>query len=420
METQSARRPISKGTCAFCKAEFAKNKMTQHLKSCKQRLATIAAQEEQSQETKTRLFHILAEGQYNPHYWLHFEVPASEALWSLDSFLKDMWIDDLDHLSGFTINGTDYSTDYPDEFFTFNEVEETEEKEISEEEKEKALREVVDQIVSQFAERYASYLGVPFNPDPLPTEWVAEIKKPRSVDELIDFLKGELARITKEEKPAWKDDQDISPEAKRKRYQTLYYQKMIVEELLEAVEDRSMEVSLERVLKVGQKFSYIYDYGSSTYINLRVIGEREGIVQKKKEPVQLLARNTAPTFSCRVCGNPATTVAMGYFTDSIVDSVFCTKCAKKQDEEGTMLAGNDTFGLPVSGAALAQIIEAHLAHAFDHDHGVGLFLVGMPGFDYTGIDRTEVGLAKTGKERIVTPKHFHDPPAIVAMNLQRL
>ena len=104
METQPARRPISKGNCAFCKAELAKNKMTQHLKSCKQRLAAIATQEEKSQETKTRLFHILAEGQYNPQYWLHFEVPASESLWLLDGFLKKMWINDLDHLSGFTIN----------------------------------------------------------------------------------------------------------------------------------------------------------------------------------------------------------------------------------------------------------------------------------------------------------------------------
>src|SRR5947209_6868445 len=129
METQPARRAISKGICAFCKAEFAKNKMTQHLKSCKERLATIATQEGKSRGTKTRLFHILAEGQYNPQYWLHFEVPASESLWSLDRFLKDMWIDDLDHLSGFTINGTNYSIDYPDDFFSFNEVEETEEEE---------------------------------------------------------------------------------------------------------------------------------------------------------------------------------------------------------------------------------------------------------------------------------------------------
>lgn len=337
METQSAYRPISQGTCAFCKAELAKNKMTQHLKSCKQRLAAIAMQEEKSKETKTRLFHILAEGRYNPQYWLHFEVPASESLWSLDDFLKDMWIDDLDHLSGFTINGTNYSIDYPDDFFSFSEVEEEEEEDISEEEKEKELRELVDQVVSNFTVGPVSYFGIPLHPGELLADWIAEIKKPRSVDELVEFLKGELAVITKEIKDDRKNDQGISPEAKLKRYHTLYYQKLIVEDLLEAVEDRSMGVSLGRVLKVGQKFSYIYDYGSSTYINLRVIAEREGIVQNKKKPVQLLARNTAPAFPCKVCGKPATKVAMGYFTDSIADSVFCTKCANKHIEEGGML-----------------------------------------------------------------------------------
>ncbi|HEY4032420.1 MAG TPA: hypothetical protein VGL94_00465 [Ktedonobacteraceae bacterium] len=337
METQSTPRPISKGTCAFCKAELAKNKMTQHLKFCKQRLTTLASQENQSQETTTRIFHILAEGRYNPQYWLHFEVPASESLWSLDRFLKDMWIDDLDHLSGFTINGTNYSTDYPDDFFFVGEEEEIEEEDLSEEEEEEELREVVDAILSRFTERFASYLGVPSNPDSLPTEWFAEIKKPRSLYELIDFLKAEQVRITKEDRSIWKSENNKLSEEGRIKLLILEYQKLIVKTLLNEIEDCSMEVPLERVLKVGQKFSYIYDYGSSTYINLRVIGEREGILQEKKEPVQLLAQNTAPAFPCTVCGKPATTVAMGYFTDSIDNSVFCAKCAKKQDRDGGML-----------------------------------------------------------------------------------
>src|SRR5437868_8315468 len=159
METETTHRPISTGTCESCGAELAKNKMTQHLKFCKQRLANIAAQEGKSRKAKTRLLHILAEGRYNPQYWLHFEVPASESLWTLDQFLKAMWIDDLDHLSGFTINGTNYSTDYPDEFFSFHEVEEAEEEEISEEEQEKELRELVDNTVSELAELSASFPG---------------------------------------------------------------------------------------------------------------------------------------------------------------------------------------------------------------------------------------------------------------------
>ncbi len=346
METQSTSEPISQGTCAFCKAELAKNKMTQHLKFCKKRLATFAPQEGQSQGTKTRLFHVLAEGRYNPQYWLHFEIPASESLWGVDRFLKDMWIDDFDHLSGFTINGTNYSTECPDDFFFSDDDDEgdddddeggddddDEEEDISEEEEEKALREVVDEAVSQYAEALTRFLGLPSNSDLLPTEWVAEIKKPRSVYELIDFLKAEQVRIRKEEKSVWKKEQDVSPEGKRIILIILYYQKLIVEEILDEIEDCSMEVPLERVLKVGQKFSYIYDYGSSTYINLRVIGEREGIVQEQDDTVQLLAQNTAPTFSCTVCGKPATRVAVGYYTASIANNALCTECANKQDEE---------------------------------------------------------------------------------------
>jgi hypothetical protein len=333
METQPDPKTISTGICTFCKAEFAKNKMTQHLKSCKQRVATFAAQKEKPQETKTRLFHILAEGRYNPEYWLRFEVPATESLWSVDDFLKDMWIDDLDHLSGFTINGTSYSNDYPDDNFSFSEEEETEE-EVSGEEKEKELRELIDNIISNYVEGSVSYLDSPTNP--LATEWIAEIKKLRSVDELVDFLKQERAKLTKEEKSVWKD-QDISLEARRKSHLTSYYQKLIVESLLDAVEDCSMEVPLRRVLKVGQKFSYIYDYGSSTYINLKVITEREGIVQDEKEPVQLLARNTASAFPCIICEKPATLVEVGYYTGSIEDSVYCDECGEEHVEEGRLL-----------------------------------------------------------------------------------
>src|SRR5207253_11225900 len=150
--------------------------------------------------------------------------------------------DDLDHMSGFTINSTNYSIDDPDGFFSFREVEETEEEEISEEEKEKELRELVDEIVSEFADISASYSDSPSNPTPLLTEWIAEIKKPRSVDELVDFLKSEQAKNIKEEKSMLKYEPDIPLEERRKRYFAMLYQKMVVKTLLEAVEDRSMDV----------------------------------------------------------------------------------------------------------------------------------------------------------------------------------
>jgi hypothetical protein len=74
VETKSVSKSISQGQCAFCEAEVAKSKMTQHLKFCKPRLAIIA-HEQQSEQPKMRWLHILAEGRNNPQYWLHFEVP---------------------------------------------------------------------------------------------------------------------------------------------------------------------------------------------------------------------------------------------------------------------------------------------------------------------------------------------------------
>jgi hypothetical protein len=296
----------------------------------------LTSQEQSSQETTTtRLFHILAEGRYHPEYWLHFEVPASASLWLVDDFLKDMWIEDLDHLSGFTINGTDYSAEYPDDFFS--ETEKKEPEEISEEEKDQDTKAAIEEILTKFAPGTAFSFGKPFSPDPLLTEWIAAIKKPRSLDELVGFLKGELASLTKEASTARKHDQDLPLEERHQRYQIRYYQKMIVQALLEMVEDRSMEVPLQRILKVGQKFCYLYDYGSSTHINLRVLGEREGNVHNEKEPVQLLAQNTALTFFCIICKKPATVVEMSYFISSIEESVYCTQCAKKHIKEGSML-----------------------------------------------------------------------------------
>jgi len=53
--------------------------------------------------------------------------------------------------------------------------------------------------------------------------------------------------------------------------------------------------------------------------------------------VQLLAQNIAPTFTCIVCGKPATMVAIGYYGESIADSVYCAECGGKRVGEDRML-----------------------------------------------------------------------------------
>ncbi|NWJ48830.1 MAG: hypothetical protein HXX08_23470 [Chloroflexi bacterium] len=79
------------------------------------------------------------------------------------------------------------------------------------------------------------------------------------------------------------------------------------------------DVKLENVVAVGQSFDYEYDFGSTTELKLKVVGEREGILPLSS-PIQLLARNNAPEFACEVCGEPATSI--------------CSQCIWEDDGSG--------------------------------------------------------------------------------------
>src|SRR2546425_12402066 len=112
-------REISKGTCSFCKSMFAKSTMTQHLKHCKQRAATIAVEAESATEDqKSRLLYIIVEGHYNPQYWIHLEAPVSDTMADLDWFLRDIWLDGFEHLSAFKVGTTNYSSEPEDFLFS--------------------------------------------------------------------------------------------------------------------------------------------------------------------------------------------------------------------------------------------------------------------------------------------------------------
>jgi hypothetical protein len=93
-------------------------------------------------------------------------------------------------------------------------------------------------------------------------------------------------------------------------------------------EEEGMDVALGEVLRPKMKFSYQYDFGSTTPLTLNVVSEREG--KKPKKPVRLLARNDPPAVPCGVCGAPATQVTA---EGSGEDNWLCDKCAKGDDVE---------------------------------------------------------------------------------------
>jgi hypothetical protein len=46
----------------------------------------------------------------------------------------------------------------------------------------------------------------------------------------------------------------------------------------------------------GQEFSYEYDFGSTTYLDLKIVSERE--VDDSGRSIEILARNEPPVVNC--------------------------------------------------------------------------------------------------------------------------
>lgn len=88
--------------------------MTRHLSACKQRQAALQEAATRGTGRPTKILHLLADG-YGP-YWLHLEVRADARLDTLDTFLRNIWLEYCGHMSQFCINGEDYVSDPAREF----------------------------------------------------------------------------------------------------------------------------------------------------------------------------------------------------------------------------------------------------------------------------------------------------------------
>lgn len=95
--------------------------------------------------------------------------------------------------------------------------------------------------------------------------------------------------------------------------------------------DEGMDVALVRVLRPGLKFTYEYDFGSTTELEIKVLSERQG--PSKKGTIRILARNDLPKFPCSACEKPEPAPAKTICTECQTD--LCGACAKKHrcDEE---------------------------------------------------------------------------------------
>jgi hypothetical protein len=207
-------------------------------------------------------------------------------------------------------------------YFYFGEGATAEEAEIEEEEEEEEGELNVGELLQAFPPEYLKIL---------PKNFLSEFQKFESVDDLVTYLKDTLSSIPKKGVPHSQEEWNA--------YRERYFQSQVLEAILEMVEDRSLDASLEKVLKVGQKFSYEYDFGSTTDLTLKVLSEREGVFPDQEEDedtIEILARNIEPVMLCKVCGKPAKFVVGGYF--DVEENAFCSKkCVKKSKEDAEML-----------------------------------------------------------------------------------
>lgn len=340
MAKQTTTKVISQGICNFCKGEFDRAKMSQHLKHCKQRALAIAAEEAKATKSKdaqkTKLFHVVVEGRYSPQYWMHLELPAIDTFDDVDQFLRDTWLECCGHLSEFRVGNVSY-TSQPEELMwgaadVVEGGEDDEEDEEEEDEEDLFDPEIEEELENmsptEAASRLLEVLTQEFQVNPL--ELPAEEFDAKLRELLVKRMQQETGASLSSAQQAQIDS--ILPVI---RAGLQLASNPFMGSMLNNMERESdMDVKLRKVLKVGQKFTYEYDFGSTTDLALRVVSEREGFIEdEESDNIEILARNNAPEMTCVVCGKPAKKIAPGY-DFGVEEHAYCSaKCAKKNNEE---------------------------------------------------------------------------------------
>jgi hypothetical protein len=63
----------------------------------------------------------------------------------------------------------------------------------------------------------------------------------------------------------------------------------------------AMRMNLNKILQTGMSFEYIYDYGNSTQLTIRVISFIPFIINKKEKLIKISTRNNEIQFKCIKC-----------------------------------------------------------------------------------------------------------------------
>lgn len=115
----------------------------------------------------------------------------------------------------------------------------------------------------------------------------------------------------------------------------------------------TMEVELGLVAPPRTEFSYWYDYGTTSELRLRTVGELAG---NGSGQITLLARNDAPAIDCSLCGAPATWVSPAEDDWIAMTAGLCDACAPTS-EYRLPIVNSPRSGVCAYDGTPLQIIE---------------------------------------------------------------
>lgn len=95
------------------------------------------------------------------------------------------------------------------------------------------------------------------------------------------------------------------------------------------IPSKDMNVKIKDVMELNDKAEYMYDYGSTTYLEIKVVGEL--FSGRRQKNIEIMARNNVPVIKCSQCGEKAE-----YF-DFENEEYLCGRCLEEQDGEGDLI-----------------------------------------------------------------------------------
>jgi hypothetical protein len=92
------RQKATKGACTLCGKEYSRSGMGKHLVSC------LRQQPAESIEEDQRIsLHLQVMTRYPSGYWLHLQVDERATFKTLDTFLRNLWLECCGHMSRFFV-----------------------------------------------------------------------------------------------------------------------------------------------------------------------------------------------------------------------------------------------------------------------------------------------------------------------------